>query len=269
MILEEIVNCTRKRIKLKKNKISEEELIAKVNDMENRDKRNYKSFNHEFSFEKVLKEKDISFICEIKRASPSKGIISEDFDYIKIAKDYEKGGASAISVLTEPYFFKGDDKYLSEISYQVKIPILRKDFVIDSYMIYEAKLLGASAVLLISSILSEEKLNSYIKLSESLGISALVETRSYEEIKIAISSGAKIIGVNNRDLKDFTVDISKSIELRKFIPNEILFVSESGINTFEDVENLRKHDVDGVLIGERLMKSSNVKLAIKTLKTGT
>jgi indole-3-glycerol phosphate synthase len=265
MILEEIVNYTKKRIELKKKHISEEELISEITDM---DKKNNKFINYDFPFEKVLKEKDISFICEIKRASPSKGIISKDFDYIKIAKDYEKGGASAISVLTEPHFFKGDDKYLSAISSKIKIPILRKDFVIDKYMIYEAKLLGASAILLISSILDEKQLKTYIKLSESLGLSALVETRSYEEIKMAISAGSKIIGVNNRNLKNFTVDIGKSIELRKLVPKEILFVSESGINTFEDIENLKKNNVNAVLIGEKLMKSSDVKLAIRTLKTG-
>ncbi|MDR2873326.1 MAG: indole-3-glycerol phosphate synthase TrpC [Methanobrevibacter sp.] len=267
MILEEIVNYTKRRIELKKSKISEEELISKINDLEN--KKSHETFSDDFPFQEALKEDDISFICEIKRASPSKGIISDNFDYVKIAKDYEKGGASAISVLTEPRFFKGDDRYLSEISSQVKIPILMKDFVIDKYMIHEAKLLGASAVLLICSILNEKELNCYIKLSESLGLSALVETHDREEIKMAISAGAKIIGVNNRNLKDFSVDISTSIKLRKFIPNEISFVSESGINTFKDVENLRKYRIDGVLIGERLMKSPNVKLAIRTLKTGT
>ena len=220
----------------------------------------------DFPFEKALREGDISFICECKKASPSKGIIAEDFPYLEIAKDYEKAGASAVSVLTEPKWFMGSDEYLRQIAQAVSIPCLRKDFTIDEYMIYEAKLLGASAVLLICAILDENQIREYIKICDTLGLSALVEAHDENEIKSAIRAGARIIGVNNRNLKDFTVDIHNSERLRKLVPKEILFVAESGIKTAEDIDVLRQADVNAVLIGETLMKSKNKKEMLEGLR---
>lgn len=211
----------------------------------------------DFAFEKALKKPDISFICEVKKASPSKGIISEEFPYMRIAKEYEKAGADCISVLTEPKWFSGSDLYLKNISSAVNIPCLRKDFVVSEYMIYEAKLLGASAVLLICSILSENQIKEYMKICDTLGLSALVEAHDETEIKTAINSGARIIGVNNRNLKDFSVDTENSTRLRELVPKDVIFVSESGIKTSGDVEILRKNGVDAVLIGETLMKAEN------------
>ena len=220
----------------------------------------------DFPFENALKASDISFICEIKKASPSKGVIAEDFPYLDIAKDYESAGAAAISVLTEPYYFKGDDRYLREIAAAVSIPLLRKDFTVDSYMIYEAKTLGASAVLLICSLLNQATLAEYIGIAHRLGLSALVETHDEEELKMALDAGARMIGVNNRDLKTFEVDTSTSMRLRKLTPNDILFVSESGIRSAEDVAMLRQNGVDAVLIGETLMRATNKKTALAELR---
>ena len=215
-----------------------------------------------------MSEPDISIIAEVKRASPSKGLIAEDFDYVAIAKDYEVAGASAISVLTEPYFFKGSNDYLKEISQNVNIPILRKDFVIDEYMIWEAKLLGASCVLLIVSILSIVELKKFLDLAHDLGLSAIVETHDGDEIRTALNVGAEIIGVNNRNLKDFTVDIENSINLRRCVSGDVVFISESGIKTKEDVTRLKENDVDAVLIGETLMKCDDKKSMIGELKNG-
>ena len=230
------------------------------------DKLEKKIENNNFHFEKVLKSKEISFICEVKKASPSKGIIAEEFPYLEIAKEYEKSGANAISVLTEPYFLKGEDKFLKEIASEVNIPVLRKDFVIDEYMIYEAKTLGASAVLLICSILNEETLKKYIKIADTLGLSALVEAHDENEIKMALRAGARIIGVNNRNLKDFTVNINNSINLRKIVPADIIFIAESGIKTSEDIKELRKAKVNAVLVGETLMRSEDKRKALEDLR---
>ena len=215
-----------------------------------------------------LKDPEISIIAEVKKASPSKGLIAEDFDYIQIAKEYEQAGASAISVLTEPYFFQGSNDFLRDISLNVSIPLLRKDFTIDEYMIYEAKLLGASAILLIVSILNYNQLKSYLDLAHDLGLSAIVETHDANEIKTAIDAGAEIIGVNNRNLADFTVDIENSIRLRRLVDEDILFISESGIKTSEDVRRLKENNVDAVLIGETLMRSDDKKSMILELKNG-
>ena len=231
-----------------------------------KEKTNQLDTNLNFPFEDMLKTKDLSFICEVKKASPSKGLICENFNPVEIAKEYETIGASAVSVLTEPYFFQGKNSYLSDIADNINLPILRKDFIIDEYMIYESKLIKASAILLIASILTDNQLKEYIELSNSLGLSALVEAHNKEEIDKSLSAGAKIIGVNNRDLKDFTVNINNSIELRKYVPEDILFISESGIKTSDDIKNLRNNNVNGVLIGETLMKSSNRKNTLKKLK---
>ena len=223
--------------------------------------------NNKFRFEKAIKEKPIAFICEVKKASPSKGLIAKDFDYVNIAKDYEMAGASAISVLTEPEFFKGSNTYLKEISENVQIPLLRKDFIIDEIQIYEAKVIGASAVLLICSILSEDELKLYKKLADELGMSALVEAHDAGEIEMAVRCGARIIGVNNRNLKDFTVDIDNSINLRKLVDKDILFVSESGIKNSSDITRLVANNVNAVLIGETLMRSNDKAKMLRELKS--
>lgn len=221
-----------------------------------------------FLFTRKLGEEDITFICECKKASPSKGLIAADFPYVKIAKEYEAAGAGAISVLTEPKWFLGSSEYLKEIAENVQLPCLRKDFTVDEYMIYEAKALGASAVLLICAITETAKLREYIAVCEALGLSALVEAHDGREIEEALKAGAEIIGVNNRNLKDFTVDIRNSGRLRKLVPKQVLFVAESGIRTAQDIEILREAEVNGVLIGESLMTSPNKKAMLAMLRAG-
>ena len=258
-MLDEIVEKTKERVEKEKEIIPLDELKKEVSQME---------ISDEFPFKKALSGEDIAIIAEIKKASPSKGMIAEDFDYLKIAKEYEEAGASAISVLTEPYFFMGDDDYLKEIAQAVNIPVLRKDFVVDEYMIWQAKLLGASAVLLIVSILDVVQLKKYLDLAHDLGLSAIVETHDGNEIMRAMTVGAEIIGVNNRNLSDFTVDIENSINLRRCVSGDVIFISESGIKTKEDVTRLKENDVDAVLIGETLMKSDDKKTKILELKNG-
>ena len=259
VMLDEIVAKTKERIIEEKKNMSLDELKDEVSKLE---------ISQDFPFKEALKDPQIAIISEVKRASPLKGIISEDFDYVTIAKEYESAGASAISVLTEPYFFKGSDDYLKEIADNVSIPILRKDFVIDEYMIWQAKLLGASAVLLIVSILSIVELKSYLDLAHKLGLSAIVEVHDADEIRTAMIVGAEIIGVNNRNLKDFTVDIENSIGLRRCVSGDVIFISESGIKTPEDIRRLKENDVDAVLIGETLMKSDDKTAMISELKNG-
>ena len=220
----------------------------------------------DFEFEKALRKPDISFICECKKASPSKGIIAEDFPYLEIAKEYEKAGADCISVLTEPKWFLGSDNYLKEIAAAVSVPCLRKDFTVSDYQIYEAILLGAKAVLLICSILSAEQIREYIGICDRLGISTLVEAHDESEVKLAVNSGARIIGVNNRNLKDFSVDTDNSRRMRELVPKNIIFVSESGVQTAEDVQKLREIGADAVLIGETLMRAENKKAKLSELR---
>lgn len=219
-----------------------------------------------FPFEKALAAAGISFICEVKKASPSKGVIAQDFPYLDIAKEYEKSGASAISVLTEPEYFLGSDEYLKEIAEAVAIPVLRKDFTVDAYQIYEAKVLGASAVLLICAILDDEQLTEYLQIAHRLGLSALVEAHDGEEVRRAVKAGARIIGVNNRDLRTFTVDIKNSVNLRDQIPEGTIYVSESGITTAEDVGVLYRNGTNAVLIGETLMRSPDKKAMLQELQ---
>lgn len=219
-----------------------------------------------FAFENALRKPDISFICECKKASPSKGLIAPEFPYLQIAAEYEAAGADCISVLTEPKWFLGNDEYLRKITGTVSIPCLRKDFTVDEYMIYEAKLLGASAVLLICSILGAGQLNEYMKLCDELGLSALVEAHDEEEVSAAVKTGARIIGVNNRNLKDFSMDMDNSARLRELIPHEVLFVSESGVSTTEDVARLRAIGADAVLIGETLMRSPDKRAKLSELR---
>jgi len=222
-----------------------------------------------FRFEEALRGDEISFICECKKASPSKGVIAEAFPYVEIACEYEAAGADAISVLTEPKWFMGSNEYLRQIAREVSVPCLRKDFTVDEYMIYEAKLLGASAVLLIMSILSEAAVARYLEIADSLGISCLVEAHDAKEVTTAVRAGARVIGVNNRDLRNFTVDISNSIRLRTFAPPEVLFVAESGIQNHEDIVMLQNNGVNGVLIGEALMRAGDKKAMLAALRGET
>lgn len=219
-----------------------------------------------FAFENAIKKDGISFICECKKASPSKGLIAPNFPYLQIAREYEAAGADAISVLTEPKWFLGSDEYLRQIAASVQIPCLRKDFTVDEYMIYEAKLLGASAVLLICAILSETQLNEYIARCDELGISALVEAHNEQEVAAALRAGARVVGVNNRNLKDFTVDTANSRRLRERIPRDVVFVSESGVRSAADVAALRQIGADAVLIGETLMRASDKAAKLAELK---
>ena len=210
-----------------------------------------------FPFEAALRQQDFNFICEVKKASPSKGIIAEHFPYLDIAKEYEVAGAAAISVLTEPDFFKGDKKYLQEIASIVKIPVLRKDFIIDEYQIYQAKVWGASAILLICACLDVPTLTKFRELADSLGLSSLVEAHDEHEVQMAIDCGARIIGVNNRNLKDFTVDVQNSVRLRNLVQDDVIFVSESGLETPEDIQVLRDNNIGVALMGETFMRSPN------------
>ncbi len=248
MILDDIVIKQKERIAKEKKEKNIESLKLEVLNI---------SLGEKFFFEESLRVKDFSFICEIKKASPSKGVIVEKFPYIDIAQEYETAGASAISVLTEPNFFKGNDKYLKDISSIVNIPVLRKDFIIDEYQIYQAKLIGADAILLICAILDETTLKNFLHLAKSLKLSCLVETHNEEEIKKTLNIGADIIGINNRDLKTFTVDINTSLKLRKLIPSNKILISESGIKTAEDIRILKDSGFNGALIGESMMLSDN------------
>lgn len=246
-ILDELAGYARERVRQAKQRNSEEEL----------ERRAFALPRGGFAFEKALGKPGLSFICECKQASPSKGLIAPDFPYLQIAAEYEAAGADGISVLTEPKWFLGKDKYLQEIAEQVSVPCLRKDFTVDAYMIYEAKLLGASAVLLICSILGEEEIRDFIALCDRLGLSALVEAHDEGEVETALRAGARMIGVNNRNLKDFSVDTGNSRRLRERIPPGVLFVSESGVKTARDVERLREIGADAVLVGETLMRAAD------------
>lgn len=257
MILDEIAAKTRIRVEESKRRISMEEMKANALKIDS---------HTDFPFEQELRKPGISFICEVKKASPSKGLIAPEFDYMSIARAYESAGASAISVLTEPDYFLGNIEYLREIAQEVEIPLLRKDFVVDEYMIYEAKVAGASVVLLICAILDEQTIRNYIQICDQLGLSALVEAHDEEEIQMAVRAGARIIGVNNRNLKDFTVDIQNGIRLRRNVPSDILFVAESGIKTRQDILQLEQGQVNAVLIGETLMRSSDKKAMLDELK---
>ncbi|WP_337475887.1 indole-3-glycerol phosphate synthase TrpC [Acidaminococcus timonensis] len=218
------------------------------------------------SFRKALNRPGLNFICEVKKASPSKGLIASDFPYMDIARQYEAAGAAAISVLTEPTRFLGSDRYLEEIRKAVQTPLLRKDFTVDEYMVYQAKVLGADAVLLIAALLSDSELREYRLAAESLGMDALVEAHDEEEVERALGSGARVLGVNNRNLKDFTVDIGNSLRLRPLVPKTIPFVAESGIRTRQQTAELELAGVNGVLIGETLMRSPDMKAMLEQLR---
>lgn len=219
-----------------------------------------------FPFEKALGAEDISFICEVKKASPSKGIIAEEFPYLSIAKEYEDAGAAALSVLTEPFYFMGSAGHLAEIAESAAVPVLRKDFIVDPYQIFESKCLGASAVLLICALHGTDALKEFITIAHGLGLSALVEAHAEDEVESALKAGARIIGINNRDLKTFEVDMETSVRMAGMIPENVLFVSESGIGTAEDIALLRRHKADAVLIGEALMRSPDKKRRLAILR---
>ena len=256
MILDKLSESAKHRVEKEKKIISPEEMKQKALNMPKKN----------FEFEKALRGDDIKFICEVKRASPSKGLIAKDFPYVQIAKEYQDAGASAVSVLTEPEYFMGDNKYVEEIEKNINLPIIRKDFTVDEYMIYQARTIGASAVLLICSILDTKTISEYIKICDTLGLSALVEAHDGEEVKSALDAGARLIGVNNRNLKDFTVDINNCVRLRGLVPQNITFVAESGIKTPDDINTLRQANVNAVLIGETLMRSSDKKKMLARLK---
>ena len=248
MILDTIVEATKIRVAQEKQVESPESVKAAALALPS---------DTGFPFEAALRQQDFNFICEVKKASPSKGIIAEHFPYLDIAKEYEVAGAAAISVLTEPDFFKGDKKYLQEIANTVKIPVLRKDFIIDEYQIYQAKVWGASAILLICACLDVPTLTKFRELADSLGLSSLVEAHDEKEVQMAIDCGARIIGVNNRNLKDFTVDVQNSVRLRNLVQDDVIFVSESGLETPEDIQVLRDNNIGVALMGETFMRSPN------------
>ena len=248
MILDKIIEATKIRVAQEKQVESPESVKAAALALPS---------DTGFPFETALRQQDFNFICEVKKASPSKGIIAEHFPYLEIAKEYEVAGAAAISVLTEPDFFKGDKKYLQEIASTVKIPVLRKDFIIDEYQIYQAKVWGASAILLICACLDVPTLTKFRELADSLGLSSLVEVHDEHEVQMAIDCGARIIGVNNRNLKDFTVDVQNSVRLRNLVQDDVIFVSESGLETPEDIQVLRDNNIGVALMGETFMRSPN------------
>lgn len=256
-ILETIAEATKERVAESKKDIDNAQMRRMAEGMD---------INSEFPFKKALATEGMSFICECKKASPSKGLIAPDFPYVDIAKSYEEAGASCISVLTEPKWFLGCNEYLKEITENVSIPCIRKDFTVDEYMIYEAKTLNASAVLLICSILSKAQLKEYLEIAHSLGLSAIVETHDESEMEMAIDAKAGIVGVNNRNLKDFSVDVGNSKKLRSMAPADMIFVAESGIKTREDIVVLEESGVDAVLIGETLMRADNKKKMLDYLK---
>ena len=259
-VLQRIATRTRERCKEMREQVPIEKLVLLARAATEED-------GHTFPFELALKAPGMSFICECKKASPSKGLIAGDYDPVRIARAYEDSGAAAISCLTEPHFFEGDDRHLSDIARHVSIPVLRKDFVVDEYMVYQAKALGADAVLLICSILTDEELAGFVELCHQLGLSALVEAYEPEEVPRAIAAGARVVGVNNRDLRTFSVDFGRSIDLRPLVGPDRLFVSESGVQTAHDVARLHDAHVDAVLIGETLMRANDVHTALDDLRS--
>lgn len=256
-ILEEIAAKTRERTRLYKESITADQMASMAEAMAGKTKVP--------SFAEALKGPGISFICEVKKASPSKGLIAEDFPYLKIAEEYQEAGASAISCLTEPCWFLGKDQYLKEITDRVTIPVLRKDFTVDRYMVDQARVLGASAVLLICAILSPDQITEYRQRAEELGMDALVEAHNAEEIRTAVGCGAKIIGVNNRNLADFSVDMDNTKRLVGLIPDDCIVVSESGIRTADDVRNAADSGACAVLIGETLMRAEDKAAKLREL----
>lgn len=280
MILEEIVESTKKRVEHLKQ--SKSEIVIRKEALQFADfakkepvKESFKKpfivpFKEPFYFENSIINKSNSnklfYICEVKKASPSRGILVNDFDYMKIAREYEAAGADAVSVLTESKFFKGKTEYLEEISNSITLPVLRKDFIIDTYQIYESKIIGADAILLICTILNEEKIKQFLEIADQLGLSVIVEVHNRQELDLAKKCGARIIGVNNRNLRDFTVDIDNSISLRECVDKTVIFISESGIKNRNDIIKMEENHVDAVLLGEIMVKSADKKAALQQLR---
>ncbi len=260
-ILDELAAYAAIRVKEDKKEISAKELLRLIEDSINQGR-----VRENFIFENTLRADGISFICEVKKASPSKGIIDPDFKYMDIAREYEEAGADCISCLTEPKWFLGSDEIFKAIRAEVKTPMIRKDFTIDEYQIYQAKAMGADAVLLICALLDEKRLKKFLRICDELGLSALTETHDEEEMKLASECGARMIGVNNRNLKSFSVDMENSRRLKELAPKEAIFVSESGIRDASDIRPLREAGVDAVLIGEALMRAKNKKEALKVFR---
>ncbi|MBR6887477.1 MAG: indole-3-glycerol phosphate synthase TrpC [Selenomonadaceae bacterium] len=257
-ILEEIAKVARERVAADKEKISLDALKAQSS-----------TFGGGGKFLAALKRPELSFICEIKKASPSKGIIAENFPHVEIAREYEAAGADCVSCLTEPKYFLGSDKIFRDVRAEISLPMLRKDFTVDEYQIYQAKVLGADAVLLICAILDTATLEKFLTVCADLKLTALVETHDAQEIKSAIAAGAEIIGVNNRNLKNFSVDFSNAARLRELIPPEKIYVAESGVKNSADVATLKKIGADAVLIGETLMRAADKKAALQNLRAAT
>ena len=218
-------------------------------------------------FEAALAKPDLSFICEVKRASPSKGLIAEDFPYVKIAEDYEAAGADAISCLTEPKWFLGSDEVFIEIHHAQDLPMLRKDFTVDEYQLYEAHLMGASCVLLICALLDPATIERYLGICDELALSALVEAHDADEVRRAVAAGARIVGVNNRNLKDFSVDFENARRLRELIPSDVIYVAESGVTGPADVAEVRAMGADAVLVGEALMRARDKRALLEAMRT--
>jgi indole-3-glycerol phosphate synthase len=260
MILEDIAAAARRRADALKREHPRFELQAQAEAILK------KNGAPVFSFEAALKRAELAFICEVKRASPSKGLIAPDFPYLEIAREYESAGADAVSVLTEPDYFLGSPDYLTAIRRQASLPLLRKDFIVDEYQLYESKVLGADAVLLICALLETETLRRYLAICDELGLSALVEAHDAVEVRSALDAGARVLGVNNRDLRTFEVDLMNCVRLRSLVPENVLFVAESGIRTAADIKLLRSAGVDAVLVGETLMRSPDKKAALAALK---
>lgn len=256
MILDKLAEYAKIRVSRNKERVGAEALAARALGIREQGP----------SFKKALQNNGMSLIAEVKKASPSKGIIDDRFDYLKIAEDYENAGADAISCLTEPKWFLGSDEIFAKIRQTVSIPMLRKDFTVDDYQIYEAKTLGANAVLLIVAILEDSKLRDYIQAAHGLGMDALVEAHDRNEVDRALGAGADIIGINNRNLKDFTMNLDNALSLRKSVPDGITFVAESGIRDREDVIKMEEAGVDAVLVGETLMRAPDRNLAVNRLK---
>lgn len=255
-ILDEIAEAARIRVAERKKEMSIERLEALLEFMPIPARGCPPGTGAYQTFQDALRKKGLSVIAEVKKASPSKGVISEDFPYLDIAYDYECGDADALSCLTEPHWFYGSDEVFTDIRPEVSMPMLRKDFVVDPYQIYEAKNLGADAVLLICSILDDEQLRECLKVCNRLYIDALVETHNEEEVRRAVDSNALIIGVNNRDLTDFSVDISNAAKLRELVPDDCIFIAESGIASVEDAKRAREAGADAILVGEYLMRAN-------------
>lgn len=218
------------------------------------------------AFAQALKKPGLSFICEVKKASPSKGVIAEEFPYVRIAQEYEAAGADAVSCLTEPKWFLGSDQIFREIRAAITVPMLRKDFTVSAYQILQARVMGADAVLLICAILEDRELTEYLSLCRELGLAALTEAHDGEEIRRAVGCGAEIIGVNNRNLKDFSVNVGNAAQLRDRVPAGCLFVAESGVTGPEDADRIRRSGADAALVGEALMRAGDKAAMLAALR---